>query len=172
MDGNGYIKGGCLLDCLEWLQSLHEGFKCTGNLIPDPFDLEKVWATMKRQVAGGRFKRLGTLVNIGGFHWAAVYVSKKDKALEYFDPMGHRPNARLVDLLGTVSVRVGEELGVPALKIYISKGVHQTEGVQCGLYSLTYILRRLTGTAGFTDFSEGPRITREVLEDVASTYFA
>jgi hypothetical protein len=37
-DDNGYIKGGCLLDCLEWLQTLHEGFKCTGNLINNPFD--------------------------------------------------------------------------------------------------------------------------------------
>jgi hypothetical protein len=53
-DRNDYIKG-CFLDCLEWLQSLHEGFKCTGNLIPCPFDLEKVWVTMKRQGAGGRF---------------------------------------------------------------------------------------------------------------------
>jgi hypothetical protein len=41
-DDNGYIKGGCLLDCLEWLQTLHEGFKCTGNLINSLFDKEKV----------------------------------------------------------------------------------------------------------------------------------
>jgi hypothetical protein len=53
----------------------------------------------------------------------------------------------------------------------ISKGVHQTGGAKCGLYSLSYILRRLDGTNFFLDFSEGPRIDDKELDDVAATLF-
>jgi Ulp1 family protease len=127
---------------------------------------------MKRQVAGRRFEGVGMLANIGGYHWAAVYISKKDKAVEYFDPMGVPPNPSLREMLDIISVRVGEQVGGSALRISISKRVHQTGGVQCGLYSLAYILKRLTGKASFLDFNDGPRITTEELDEVASTYFA
>jgi hypothetical protein len=77
----------------------------------------------------------------------------------------------LEDLLGTVAVRVGREVGGSALKVLISKGVHLTDGAKCGLYSLTYILKRLDGMKSFLDFSEGPKIDDEVLANVAATLF-
>jgi hypothetical protein len=85
------MSGGCISDCLQWLQSEHEGFKCTAYVIPCPFELEKILAMFKRRVAGGRFEGVGTVVNIFGAHWAAVYISKTGKTVEYFDPEGNRP---------------------------------------------------------------------------------
>jgi hypothetical protein len=54
-------------------------------------------------------------------------------------------------------------VGGSAFKVLINKGVHQLDGAKCGLYSLTYILRRLDGTKFFFAFSEGLRIDDEEL---------
>jgi hypothetical protein len=143
----------------------------TSYRVPFKFELEKICRIFKKRVAGGRFEGVGIVANMFGAHWAAVYMSKTEKSVEYFDSEGSPPPCSLEDLLGTLAVRVGREVGGSAFKVLISKGVHQTGGAKCGLYSLTYILRRLDGTKSFLDFSEGPRIDDEELADVAATLF-
>jgi hypothetical protein len=125
----------------------------------------------EKRVAGGRFEGVGTVANIFGAHWAAMYTGKTEKSVEYFDPEGSPSPCSLEDLLGTLAVRVGRKVGGSAFKVLINKGVHQTDGAKCGLYSLTYILRRSDGTKSLLDFSEGPRIDDEELADVAATLF-
>jgi hypothetical protein len=170
-DGGSWLCGGCLSECLQWLQSEHEGFQCTAYVIPCPFELEKVCRMFEKRVAGGRFEGVVTVANIFGVHWAAVYISKTEKSVEYFDPEGSPPHFSLEKLLDTLAVRVGREVGGSAFKVLINKGVHQLDGAKCGLYSLTYILRRLDGTKSFLDFREGPRIDDEELAHVAATLF-
>jgi hypothetical protein len=68
-DGGSWLSGGCLSECLQWLQSEHEGFQCTAYVIPCPFKLEKVCRMFEKRVAGGRFEGVGTLANIFGVHW-------------------------------------------------------------------------------------------------------
>jgi hypothetical protein len=78
----------------------------------------------EQRVAGGRFEGVGTVANIFAYHWAAVYISKTEKTVEYFDPQGSPPYFSLEKLLGTLAVRVGREVGGSAFKVLISKGVH------------------------------------------------
>jgi hypothetical protein len=125
----------------------------------------------ERRVAGGRFEGVGTVANVYGAHWVAVYISKTENSVEYFDPEGSPPLCSLEVLLDTLAMRVGRVVGGLAFKVMISKGVHQKDGAKCGLYSLTYIFRRLDGPKSFMDFSEGPRIDDEELADVAATLF-
>jgi len=148
------MNGIYISDCLLWLQSQHEGFQCTPYVIGCPFELEKVWAMFRKRVAGGRFEGVGTVVNILRCHWAAVFVSKSERTVEYFDPEGNEPYEKLEDLLGTIAVRVGRELGESAFKVLISEGLHQRGNARCGLYSLVYIWKRLDGSKSFLDFSE------------------
>jgi hypothetical protein len=124
----------------------------------------------ERQVAGGRFEGVRTMPTVYGAHWAAVYISKTEKSVKYFDPEGTPPPCSLEILLGKLAVRVGREVGGSAFRV-MKEYVHQKGGAKCGLYSLTYIFRRLTGTKCFMDFSEGPRIGDEELADVAATLF-
>jgi hypothetical protein len=65
----------------------------------------------ERRVAGGRFEGVGTVANVYGAHWAAVYISKTEKSVEYFDPEGTPPLCSLEVLLGKLAVRVGERGG-------------------------------------------------------------
>jgi hypothetical protein len=104
-------------------------------------------------------------------HWAAVYISKTERSVKYFDLEGTPPPCALEVLLGKLAVRVGREVRGSAFRVMISKGVHQKGGARCGLYSLTYIFRRLIGTKSFMDFSEGHRIGDEELANVAATLF-
>jgi Ulp1 family protease len=125
----------------------------------------------ERRVAGGRFEGVGTVANVYGAHWAAVYISKRKKSVEYFDPEGTPPSCSLEVLLSKLAVRVGREVGRSAFRVMISKRVHQKGGARCGLYSLTYIFRRLIGMTSFMDFSKCSRIGDEELVDVAATLF-
>jgi hypothetical protein len=77
----------------------------------------------EKRVAGGRFEGVGTVANIFGAHWAAVYISKTEKSVEYFDPEGSPPPCSLEELLGTLAVRVAREVGGSAFKVMISKGI-------------------------------------------------
>jgi hypothetical protein len=170
-DQGSWLSGGCIGECLQWLQKEHEGFQCTAYVIACPFQLEKVCRMFERRVARGRFEGVGTVANVYGVHWVAVYINKTEKSVEYFDPGGSPPPCSLEVLLGTLAVRVGREVRGSAFKVMISKGVHQKCGARCGLYSLTYIFRRLEGTNSFMDFSEGPRIGDVELAGVAVTLF-
>jgi hypothetical protein len=171
-DQGSWLSGGCISECLQWLQKEHEEFQCMAYVIGCPFQLEKVCRIFERRLAGGRFKgAVGTVANVYGAHWAAVYISKTEKSVEYFDPEGSPPPCSLEMLLGMLAVRVGREVGGSAFKVMSSKRVHQKGGARCGLYSLTYIFRRLDGKKSFMDFSEGPRIGDEELADVAATLF-
>jgi hypothetical protein len=168
-DQGSWLSRGCISKCLQWLQKEHEGFQCTAYVIGCPFQLEKVCRMFGRRVAGGRYEGVWTVANVYGAHWAAVHINKTEKSVEHCDPEGSPPPCSLEVLLGTLAVRVGREVGGSAFKVMISKGVHQKGGTRCGLYSLTYIFRRLDGTKSFMDFSQGPRIGDEELANVAAT---
>jgi hypothetical protein len=119
-----WLSGGCISDCLQWLQLEHEGFQCTAYVIPCPFKLEKICRMFEKRVVEGRFEGVGTVANIFGAHWAAVYISKTEKSVEYFDPEGSPPYFSLEKLLDTLAVRVEREVGGLAFKVLINKGVH------------------------------------------------
>jgi hypothetical protein len=41
-EGGSWLRGGCISECLQWLQKEHEGFQCMAYVIPCPFKLEKI----------------------------------------------------------------------------------------------------------------------------------
>jgi hypothetical protein len=57
-------------------------------------------------VTGGRFEGVGTVANVFGAHWAAVYISKTKNSVEYFDSEGSPPPCSLEVLLDTLAVSV------------------------------------------------------------------
>ena len=56
-----------------------------------PLSWRKYGQMFRKRVAGGRFEGVGTVVNIFGYHWAAVFISKSERTVEYFDPEGNPP---------------------------------------------------------------------------------
>jgi hypothetical protein len=76
-DENGFIHGASLQGVLEWLQSTNPRFRCLDFYIVDKqMEIEKVWAQFRRALADEKWTGVGTVLSIGGVHWAAVYVSK------------------------------------------------------------------------------------------------
>ena len=106
-------------------------------------EIRKVWRQFYREFFDEWCEGKGTVVSIGGVHWAAVYVSKKDKTVDYYDPFGADPSEPLKDLLKELGRRMGGAIGNgPKFVLRVSRARHQTDTVSCGLYSLAFLYER------------------------------
>lgn len=105
--------------------------------------MEKVWATLKRKVEDNEWWGVGTLVNLGNVHWAGLFISHHDSAVEYYDPFGNPPKPKVRELLEAIAQRVGRKVGNGApFGVRVSKAKHQTSDTECGLHSLIFVYRR------------------------------
>ncbi|GAQ89696.1 hypothetical protein KFL_005520030 [Klebsormidium nitens] len=148
-DSQGYIRGECIQAVLDWLQSIKPGFRCPEFYIcsarADGLDVEKVWASLKRKVERvyGDWSIVGTMVNLGNVHWAALVICRGDRAVEYYDPFGTPPQPKVRELLEVLALRVGRNNGNGApFGVRVNKAQHQTSLTECGLHSLVFVYRR------------------------------
>lgn len=80
-----------------------------------------------------------------GAHWVAVLVCKK--YVEYFDPLGKPPNEDITKSLRSL---------VPSKTLVVNdKRLQSKESIQCGVWSMMFILERVSGKSkSIEDFVE------------------
>lgn len=72
-----------------------------------------------------------------GSHWIAVYIDNQNKIIDYFDSLGNKINKNIQDFINNF---LDYEY-----KYNINNIKHQKGGSQCGIYSVFYIIKRLSG---------------------------
>lgn len=94
-----------------------------------------------------------------GSHWIAIFFDNKYKTVEYFDSLGELPNKYIKDFL---------KYFIEYDFIY-NKIEHQKANSNCGIYSINFILQRLSGRA-FNDINS--RIIKDkMMTDLRSILF-
>jgi len=72
-----------------------------------------------------------------GSHWIAVYIDNKNKMIDYFDSLGNKINKNIQKFINKFLL-LNYHLNINTI-------IHQKGGSQCGIYSVFYIIKRLTG---------------------------
>lgn len=70
-----------------------------------------------------------------GSHWVAVFIDNKNKTIDYFDSLGNPINKNIQYFINEFN----------EFNLNINSIIHQKGGSQCGIYSVFYIIKRLSG---------------------------
>lgn len=76
--------------------------------------------------------------NQSGSHWTALYFDMNKKQIYFQDSVGNKPKEEFIRLMDSVEKQMGK--GVDRR---FSETRHQRENSECGVYSLSFILRLL-----------------------------
>ena len=80
-----------------------------------------------------------------GTHWTAVFITLPKKQIDYFDSYGAKPQKNIRDFIKQLVMKYQKNNEKPTI-IYGDRR-HQYGGSECGMYSMYFILKRLTGTS-------------------------
>jgi hypothetical protein len=75
--------------------------------------------------------------NQPGSHWVSVFINKENKTIEYFDSLGDKPIATIQKTLDFISNKYDFD-------IIINDTVHQKGNTACGIYTIVFILYKLS----------------------------
>jgi hypothetical protein len=76
--------------------------------------------------------------NLPGSHWISIFISKSTKTIEYFDSEGNIPSKKSIKKF----ILILEKLFID-YELLINKNKFQKYGVNCGVYSMYFIIQRL-----------------------------
>ncbi len=96
------------------------------------------------------YTSLGCVINTapngtGGEHWTAFYVDFVGHTVEYFDSANAYHIPQLKQFTTKVAIELTEKTKTKYNDIFLTDIKHQEKNSECGVYSLYYILSRLTG---------------------------
>lgn len=170
----------------EWLSTLHindvfaqyehvyKDFKFMGA---NPRDFDKLPETgipsmnlNKLQNMG--INRLGFVFNLdkhnqGGSHWVSLFADLAKGQIYYIDSVGHAPLTEFKKLIERLENYITSK-GIKVDSQY-SKTQHQYGNTECGVYSISFILRLLDGET-FDEISRTP-ISDEEVQACRASYF-
>ncbi len=94
-------------------------------------------------------KRIGIVFNtdphdMPGEHWISMFIDLNDKTICFFDSTGDEPPQQITDLINKL-VEQCKDIKVLSPITIINKKQHQFSGSECGIYSLFFIIQRLSG---------------------------
>ncbi len=94
-------------------------------------------------------KQIGIVFNLdthnkSGSHWVSMFVDLKDGSIEYFDSAKGKPYKRVQVLMNRISDFIKKRLS-KKVTIRINNTPHQQKDSECGVYSINFILRRVSG---------------------------
>ncbi len=103
---------------------------------------------------------VGYVINIDssdkpGSHWVSLFIDNKVKTIEFFDSVGHVPTKNIKIFISNLQKNLGKRVNY---KLLINRKIHQTKDVDCGVYSIHYIIQRLKNKS-FKD------ITNNIIKD-------
>ncbi len=99
------------------------------------------------------FRTFGVVINTDtskgrGIHWFSVYAdfTQEPFTIEYYNSAGDSPKSSVHEWMERQAKSVTTQLKKPT-KIIIHRIHHQSDGYNCGVYALYYILSRLSGVS-------------------------
>jgi hypothetical protein len=133
--------------------------------------------------------KIGVVFNLdkhyqGGSHWVALYSDLNKKQIYFFDSYGMKPNKEIKELMAkianylsggnsyTASNILKEQnkyIGGSTIDIRYNTMEHQKGGSECGVYSISFILRLLNGEP--FDNIIGKRVPDEKVNKCRRYYF-
>lgn len=117
--------------------------------------------------------KIGIIFNLDrhdqpGSHWVSLFSDLK-KGLVYFsDSYGIEPEDRILTLMRRIARFIRDELGINPIVDY-NKMRHQRGGSECGLFSISFILRMLKGDS-FEEINK-KRIPDSEINECRKYYF-
>ena len=102
-----------------------------------------------------------------GSHWTAVFITIPKKQIDYFDSYGTKPQKNIKDFIKQIVMKYRENNEDPTV-IYSDKR-HQYGGSECGMYSMYFILKRLTGTSMYQLCKN--KITDKKMNDLRKIFY-
>lgn len=112
---------------------------------------------------------LNTDVSTGpGQHWVVFFLDNKNKTIEYFDSAGAPATPEVQRLQVDLADKFNQK-NMKYKKIQVTSLVHQKKNTECGVYSLFYIISRLSGIP-YT-FFEHTRVPDEKMEEFRKSLF-
>lgn len=117
--------------------------------------------------------KLGIVFNLdehykSGSHWVAMYADLKEGNVFFSDSYGIRPEKRITNLMRRIANFIQEKLNIEP-RVDYNKTRHQYGNSECGVYSISFILRLLRGDA-FEDITAKP-IGDDVINKCRKYYF-
>jgi hypothetical protein len=130
---------------LQQFEKLFDDFKYVGCY---PSDYFRLYPEAFPFSAFNKYRQLGLVLNLDssdqpGSHWVAIFfenIGHGETRVEYFDATGRPPNTNIEDLLSAIQTKL------PGMQYSENDFPHQRGNNECGVYSLYFILERLTGT--------------------------
>jgi hypothetical protein len=103
--------------------------------------------------------RLGTVINLdkhtgNGTHWVSLYMNIKEKQIYFFDSYGFKPEKEIREFIAKWANYMSKSDKYTATNCLTEKGDidikwnqqrHQRGASECGVYSISFILRLLNG---------------------------
>lgn len=174
--------------CVQY-ESKHNDFKFLGAL---PRDFDKIsekngnlgvpMMTESGEIVNLDFKdlypkktKIGVVFNLDkhdepGSHWVALYSDFKKGECYFIDSYGIEPLPEIKALMDRIGNFMKNTVGIKNPIIKFSTKEHQQGGSECGVYSISFILRLLKGES-FDSINE-KRISDEKVNQCRNVYFA
>lgn len=116
---------------------------------------------LKRWLRSSKVKTIGLILNLDehdepGSHWVAVFVDKTKHTVEYFDSFADRTPDEVLDFYDDVKHYSPNRRH--RWTLVENTTPHQLQNSECGVYSIHFIVKRLTGSS----FSE---VVNDIIRD-------
>lgn len=104
---------------------------------------------LKRWLRSSKVKSIGLVLNLDehdepGSHWVSVYVDKTKRTVEYFDSFADETPDEVIDFYDDVKRYSSSK---KRWKLLENTNTHQLQNSECGVYSIHFIVKRLSGSS-------------------------
>jgi hypothetical protein len=156
----------------------YKGFKFLGAVPIDFDDLPQLGIKNMNfyKLYGEGIDKIGIIYNLdehykSGSHWVAGFTNLKKGQIYYYDSYGTEPEPRIRKLMRRFAkaAKLTSNLSENKLDIRHNKVRHQYKNSECGVFSLSFILRLLQGKT-FDDISNSG-VKDEQINECRKVYF-
>lgn len=142
---NTWLKTSDINNVLTQYENIYDDFKFLGAV---PSDIDEISTPMYARILNymqKNKKRFGIVYNLDthdgkGTHWVSVFIDIPKKHIYYFDSGGSKPPKNIMNSLLNIIKYINNDI-----EIYINRKIHQFFNSECGVYSISFILRMLSG---------------------------
>lgn len=174
-NNNKWLSNFDIQDIFAQYENYYKDFKFLGA-IPRDFDNDKRTnisnINYKQQFINNGITKLGVIFNHdeshqSGSHWVALFIDLLAGNINYFDSVGKPPKKEIMNLINTFQ-NYFKKNNISSI-ININNVQHQQKGSECGVYSVSFILRLLDGES-FADITKNP-IADDEIQQCRKIYF-
>lgn len=177
-DSHEWLNTKHIVDTLAQYERKYPEFKSLGAV---PIDFNELpFLGIKNLDIKGLFKdgkfKIGVVFNLdehhqSGSHWVSLFANLKKGQIYFCDSVGIEPEPRIRSLMRRFAKFCVRELSIPVdqVEVKVNETPHQQKDSECGVYSLSFILRLLDGET-FDDINS-KRISDEKIHQCRQVYF-